>query len=248
MQSRNIRIITLILLIILSICLSSISISANPGYVIITTDAIYDASYSKAAIDAFKAQKDSHGYTTYIITESVWGGATGDETADKIRTWLHDNYEPAEKNIKYALLIGNPHPVTGDVPMKITYPGGGDSTRDVPTDYYYNDLSGDWDLDNDDRYGEKIDDFGPGGIEPGYDIIVGRIPHYPSDTSTDLNDILTKIIDYNDDTYNGACSWRTSVLMPIDPLDPSGDSAYLMGEYIKDDILIPNNWTYHLAL
>lgn len=241
MKKKFFKVIIMILLVFLGICGSVVSVFANPGYVIITTNEIYNVSHSKTSIDAFKAQKDSHGYTTYIVTQGEWGGGTGDTAAENIRSWLQDN--TSDKNIEYVLLIGNPDPGSGDVPMKSLWLSQ-DATTDIPTDYYYNCLTGNWDLDNDGRYGESPDDFGTGGINIDvYQVIVGRIPHYPVDTPSDLNNILTKIISYNNDTYNGNCAWRKSVLIPIKTVMNPND--YIIGENIKDNILIPNNWSYH---
>jgi len=91
--------------------------SAGYTYAIITTNAIRDNSSQLAN---FIASKTARGYSVQVVTETNYGSLTGlspNGTADKIRQWLINNYNSL--NIKYVLLIGNPNPSTGDVPMKI---------------------------------------------------------------------------------------------------------------------------------
>ena len=94
------------------------AVSADTGrYVIITTSAIQAASSN---LMDFVASKEARGFTVQVVTEGTWGGGTGDTAAENIRSWLQANY--VSLNIKYVLLIGNPNPSTGDVPMKMCYP------------------------------------------------------------------------------------------------------------------------------
>jgi len=66
--------------------------------------------------------------------------------------------------------------------MKMLYPRNneGDEYRESPSDYYYADLTGNWDLDGDGYYGEWDHDFGSGGVDRNWDVLVGRVPCYPS--------------------------------------------------------------------
>ncbi|MCE5313854.1 MAG: C25 family peptidase propeptide domain-containing protein [Armatimonadota bacterium] len=204
--------------------------SATTNYVIITTSAIASAS---TKLQAFVNHKTNRGYSVAVVTESTWGGGTGDAAAEKIRAYLKANY--LTKGIHYVLLIGNPNPSTGTVPMKMLWPRYSSSTyREAPSDYYFADLTGDWDLDNDGYYGEASQDFGTGGVDRLPDVIVGRIPYYG--TITELDSILQKVIDYESGTYGG--TWVKNTLLSMKPSDAS-TPGYNLGEAIREDIIEP---------
>ncbi|MBI5820984.1 MAG: hypothetical protein HZA88_18595, partial [Verrucomicrobia bacterium] len=208
------------------------------GYVIVTTAAIQAGSTQLAN---FVAAKQAKGFTVTVVTESTWGGGTGNTAAENIRAWLAANYQAM--NLAYVLLIGNPHPTTGDVPMKMTYPQNYDSGYpDCPTDYYYAELTGDWDLDNDGLYGEYDHDYGAGGADRNCEVVVGRIPYYG--VMTDLDSILAKTINYGN-TTDADAQWRKKALLPMKPSDGS-TPGYQLGEAIKADALIPRgDWSWH---
>lgn len=205
-----------------------------PGYVIITTGAILGTSDS---MDDFVAHKESEGFYVTVVSEDEWGGGTGDAAAENLRTWLAANYLALDA--EYVLLVGNPHPESGDVPMKMLWPLNNSPMyqqyADCPSDLYYADLTGNWDLDGDGFYGEWDDDFGDGGIDMNWDVVVGRIPVYES--TNDLDAILSKTIRY--ETADPATTeWRRNALLPMKPSDES-TPGYQLGEEIKDDVLVP---------
>jgi len=206
-------------------------------YVIITTSSIQSAS---TKLSAFAASKEAQGYTVQVATGSTWGGGTGDTAAENIRDWLAANY--ASLNIQCVLLVGNPNPGSGDVPMKMCYAHSTPSYEQSPTDFYYAELTGNWDLDSDGRYGEYNGDYGPGGASRDWEVIVGRIPYYGS--ITDLDDILDKIMTYQAASTADA-AWRKMALLPMKPSDAS-TPGYHLGEAIKDDFVVPKgDWGYH---
>jgi hypothetical protein len=144
--------------------------------VIITTNAILEGSNRAPEglnLKAFVERKKALGYDVHLITESQYGGISAqapNAREDKIRAWLQQNY--IAYAIKFVLLVGNPDPDNildptdsiGDLPMKMCYPGW---LRQVPynpaltpedgypTDYYFADLTGNWDLDGDGVFGES---------------------------------------------------------------------------------------------
>ena len=203
-------------------------------YVILTTSAIQTGS---AALGNFITHKTNQGFTVRVVTEEDWGGGTGDTAAEKIRAWLQANYITG--SISHVLLIGDPTPADGDVPMKMTYPKSG---YDAPTDYYYADLTGDWDLDGDSRYGESGDDFGTGGVDRYWEVLVGRIPCY-GDTN-ELDSILNRIIAYQSTSVEET-EWRKNVLLPMDDLGDWYPLSDRLGEDIRDDILSLIEWPSH---
>jgi hypothetical protein len=197
---------------------------ASTGYCILTTSAIQSAS---TKLNAFVSHKQSQGFNVQVVTESVWGGGLGDIAANNIRAWLSSNY--FTNNILYVLLIGNPHPGTGAVPMKMCI-------SDHPTDYFYAELTVDWDKDRDGIYGEEGAEATQGNeVEKYFEVFTGRIPYYGN--ITDLDHILQKTIDYE----NAAdTQWRRNTLLPMVPLDDS-TPMYQLGERIKTDHLEPKS-------
>ncbi|MHC4943699.1 MAG: LamG-like jellyroll fold domain-containing protein [Planctomycetota bacterium] len=186
------------------------------GYVILTTSAIQSASTELAN---FVAHKTGLGFDVHLVTESEWGGGTGDSAANNIRAWLQANY--IDLDVAYVLLIGSPNPVSGDVAMKICI-------SDHPTDYYFAELTADWDKDGDGIFGEK------GEIEKYFEVYVGRIPFYGN--VDDLDSILAKTISFENSTDT---AWRRNTLLPMVPLDDTTPS-YQLGEQIKEYFLEPD--------
>lgn len=211
------------------------------AYIIITTS---DIQMTSTKLADFVAHKQSVGFDVQVITEADFGGGTGDEAAERIRAWLQSHY--ISENIEYVLLVGDPRPDIGEIPMKLLRPAG----TGVPSDVYYADLTGNWDLDGDGRYGEWGDDFGSGGIDRHWEVLIGRIPCYKAEAGRlpyaesvkDLDNILEKTIDYEEQTISGqSLEWRKNTLLAMN----GGTGSCLFSESIKDDILIPAEWNYY---
>jgi hypothetical protein len=176
-------------------------------YVIITTSGIAAAISSSD----FLSWKQTLGYTVAIvnITDPGITGQPGDDLAARIRNFLRAHY--LEWSIDYVLFIGD----AATVPMRYCYPDPtnhentagtpGGTGGEVPTDYYYADLSNpdetSWDADGDDYYGEYGQDH-PDFLP---EVSVGRLP---------INDIsriqytLDKTMAYEQDTSE----WKTHAL------------------------------------
>jgi hypothetical protein len=235
------------------------------GYLIVTTSDIYsdataESTVAKNAIDDFKAHKEARGYNVVIQTETEWLTVPergGQDAAGDLRDWLSANHEI--ENWKYVLLIGNP---VGDsyMPMKEVWPSntGHQWWAELPaysgfymhTDYFYAELSGNWDMDGDGKAGEfghystpippytKTGDFGTApdgetGIDRDHEVIVGRIPFYPGVSSKfeDLAGILNKTIDYQS-AFDTEIDWRKNVLLMA-----QHPAQYFFGEQIRDQVL-----------
>ena len=217
-------------------------------YVIVTTNAI-QANSTKLA--EFVAYKELIGYGVRVITEDEFGSVTGqspNHRAEKIRQWLKDNY--LSMGVEYVLLVGDPSPYEsgeGDIPMKMCWPRLGavqyPDYDEAPTDYFYADLTGNWNPDDDQYYGEWEDYTSPGGVDLAPEVYVGRIPVYGAGYAA-LDSILQKIIDYESSTD---IAWRQSALLPMSFSDSITDGAYL-AEEMKDDYLDAasfNTWTMY---
>lgn len=137
--------------------------SGNGQYVIITTNNIVNNSTRLAD---FVRLKQLNGHPVRVVTENDFGTINApapNGTAEKIRQWIKNNYQSL--NIDYVLLIGNPDPddplsatdTVGDIPMKMCYPRYYEiDYQQSPTDYYYADLTGNWNADGDDVYGVLV--------------------------------------------------------------------------------------------
>ena len=206
------------------------SIQSTTSYLILTTSGVVNGS---AKLQQFINHKINRGFSVGAVTESQWGGGTGDAAADHIRAYLAAHY--ITDGIQYVLLIGNPNPASGDVPMKMLWPRHNmDTYNEAPSDYFYADLTGNWDRDGDGYFGEQDDDFGPGGVDRYPEVVVGRIPFYGS--FADLDSILQKTIDYESGAIGGA--WVRTVLLSAKPSDAS-TPGYHLCEAIRTDAAGP---------
>ena len=173
---KTILALSTVLLMAMSIFVTPLIANANSGgtfdYVIITTNDIVDNS---EYLNFFIKMKENNGHTVKIVTESEFGGLTGqypNDRADKIRKWLQDNY--VSLGIDYVLLIGDPDPdnfkesgdSVGDIPMKMCYPRYFRVKDGAPTDLYYSDLDSEWDLDGDGFYHELLSYYNPTKPDP----------------------------------------------------------------------------------
>jgi hypothetical protein len=226
-----------------------VSTQAVADYVIITTRWIASNS---SKLSSFITHKQAKGHTVEVVTETQYGGLPGQPPngmAEKIRQWLIYNY--LTKGIKYVLLIGNPDPddpedpddSVGDVPMKMCWPRcTSPGNCESPTDYFYADLTGNWDRDGDIYFGEygSSQDGGLGGVDFAPEVYVGRIPVYTdvSGWQATLDNILQKIMDYEDAS---SLAWRRTALLPMSFVDDL-DGARL-GEFMKGDYLNRKGYT-----
>ena len=222
--------------------------SAGDVFTVLTTDAILAQSTNLFGLLSHKRAK---GFVVHVVTETTvngnaaatgWNETTGqypNEKADRIRQWLKANYQALR--IRYVLLVGDPTPDTGDLPMKMCWPNFASTYyREAPTDYYYADLTGNWDLDGDGYYGEEGADAGLNGVDFTPELFVGRIPVYPgADWAATLAGIVQKTIRYENST---STAWRKNALLPLSFLDDNTDEGVL-GEYVKSDILQPAGWS-----
>jgi hypothetical protein len=93
------------------------------------------------------------------------------------------------------------------IPMRTCYPDptnhNNDGQHDIPTDYYYADLTGIWDSDGDGFYGER----GQDNVDFNPEVWVGRIP---IDTGTTVTNICTKIQNFEQTANTG---WKKNAML-----------------------------------
>ena len=211
-------------------------------YIIITIENLYNAIISSS----FIVWKTLIGYNVKIIniTDNEIASQIGQDLPEKIRNFLRSNYQ--EWGIKYVLIIGN----HATIPMRYCYPDPTNhrfdifdwTSGEVPTDYYYADLShsdaDSWDLDGDGYYGEyeqDIPDFFP-------EVYVGRIP---INIQSRITYTLDKIVTFEQDTGD----WKENALNAgaffyFTNEDHSGNPAMdgaVLSHYIENYIM--SNWT-----
>ena len=164
-------------------------------YVIITTDAL------TAAVSPLVSWKETIGYSVNVVTTSwIESNYTGSDLQEKIRNFLSDKY--MEWGIEYVLLAGD----IDVIPMRQCYPDPSNHDPNSwycpPTDYYYADLTGDWDADGDGYHGEYEED----SLDFVPELSVGRIPF--SDALT-VTSICEKLVSSEGDTS----SWKNNALL-----------------------------------
>jgi len=217
-------------------------------YVIVTTNAIKTGS--RELNNFVNHLQNIRGFKVKVVTEDDYGSATGQQRAVNIRNWLKNNY--LTMGIKYVLLIGNPDPDDpsnpsdsfGDVPMMMCWPRvQGDN--ETPTDYFYADLTGNWNTDGDNYYGEYAQDT---GVDFTPEVYVGRIPVYDDDYAT-LDNVLRKTMCY---AFSGT-GWRNRIMLPVAVSnyaneDNSGwprTDGLDLPKYVVENIL-PSGWSHYV--
>ena len=185
------------------------SISQTFDYIIITTSDLYHSIVSSY----FLEWKSSVGFNPRIvnITDELIIEQSGHDLAEKIRTFLREYFN--QWGIRYVLIVGN----YDTVPMRYcffnknnhqSYSNLSDfwKTGEVPTDYYYADLSypdeESWDSDGDGFYGEYGDD----NVDFLAEVFVGRIP---TNDPSRVRYTLEKSIVFESDTGE----WKNNVLL-----------------------------------
>jgi hypothetical protein len=176
---------------------SGIEISAK--YVIITNEAL--APY----FNDFMNWKRRKGVDVELVTtKNIYDNYTGDlisgivDNPGKIRQFLYDAYNDGN-GIDYALLAGD----NTIVPIRYGYYEDDATSNDdiIPTDLYFSEFEGDWNVDSDSRYGEPADnvDFYP-------EIYIGRIM---VTTEAEVKNWTKKVKRYELNPGNGNPSYLT---------------------------------------
>jgi hypothetical protein len=169
-------------------------------------------------------------YTTHRQTQgqkiiSVSLEHLGNPDADQIRDFLKTSY--LDGNRRTLLIVGD----ETVIPSKYCYDFEAVGKMwDAYSDYYYGDLEGDWDVNNDQRYGEFLKDS-VDFKDP--EFIVGRLPvihPYESD------EILNRTMKYEKET----ASWKENMLLAAGTISKQGDASLVM--FRIDNILSRRNY------
>jgi hypothetical protein len=213
-------------------------VPTGDGLLIVTTRRIRDGS---ARLDTFVHEKERRNFRVLVATEDDYGAEDkeGQDRALAIRAWLR----AVHKDYKYLLLIGDGHPLYGDVPMMTVWPwhamapdscGGAFAVdcRSCETDMMYSDLDGDWDLNGDGQHGQHGLDDGDGGIDFEPELHVGRMPVYFGDPA-EADAMLDRAILYMQEPAS-AIAWRSRILL-------AGSFFYFVGQRLQSYTVYENS-------
>ncbi|NLK50510.1 MAG: T9SS type A sorting domain-containing protein [Candidatus Cloacimonetes bacterium] len=150
--------------------------------------------------DAFR---QSQGFIIeYADINTILAENNGANDADKLRNYLKSQYEASP--FTYLLLVGD-HDVV-PVAYLTPEPNGYDL---VPSDFFYSDLSSDWDSNGNGKYGEYSSGVGEGDwlIDFTPEVFVGRLS---TNSFMELGNIASRIVAFETDTTG----YRNKALLP----------------------------------
>ena len=146
------------------------------------------------AVQDFADYKESKGFLVDLVSlEEILTSSPGEDDPEKIRNYLV-GYSALTLEREFVLLVGS----IDTIPMRIAHTDPNDhDASDVPTDFYYEDLTGNWDADGDGYFGEYGEDMNQATEDYGAEVYVGRIPW---DENEQIQSICSTIIQYEEDT------------------------------------------------
>lgn len=214
-----------LLIFILHSSIQSNTISSNPSheeidYLIITADHLV------STLEPLAEWKTTKGTPAEVISISwIEERYDGRDRAERIRNYIKDAYNLW--NAKYILLAGD----IGTIPMRYVYLeeiyGDYIPPHQIPTDDYYCNLEGDWDLDGDGIFGEPpiLCNLGKDEIdwtpEPG--LYLGRLP---ADDVENMATMVEKILSYEQTPVEG--DWRRRALLVAAVFDENTDCRFIL--------------------
>lgn len=170
---------------------------------------------------SWKAAKGLHIYTKSIEEiiaqypngdQVVPGGIGIDDAAGSIRQYLFDQY--SQHGLVYALLVGDN--TNSPIRYGVAYNYSPGSTvpvaNKVPSDLYFSDFTGNWNVDGDEHFGEPIDS--PDSVG---EIFVGRllVPSLSNNGGQFIENWTEKLITYESNPGYGDDSYLTNVVYAI---------------------------------
>ena len=191
--------------------------------------------------------KNEKGVKTIIL--SNYTEYEGRDKAEQIRNMIKDYYE--KENIQWVLLAGDAE--ENLIPIREVYNPdvvvvSGESEYSTwddyykPTDYYYADLTGSWDSNNNSIWGESAEytgDYDEISWVP--EVYVGRLP---ADNVFELSVMVNKTLKYETDPFLG--NWMNRMLLAggISSYVPPEDEARLMELIWKNYTKFEMNFTH----
>lgn len=191
-------------------------------------------------LEALADWKTQKGVKALIV--SNFSLYEGEDTPEKIRNLIKDYYERG--NLEWVLLAGDAQ--ENLIPTRYVYNPDtvryeqSESLGDLyqkPTDYYYADLTGDWDEDGDGQYGESAMDNTNGRDEISWvpEVYVGRLP---ASNVEELEQMVNKTVKYEKEPFTG--KWMNRMLFGAGisdrctTEDPDGENEAKLSHFIWD--------------
>lgn len=192
----------------LSIGRVDLQMESNKTYVIITTPDLV------ASVHSLQVWKEYLGFSVEVVTvDWIASGYPGADIQEQIRNYLISMYD--EGTPIYVLIVGS----ASTIPLRTCYPIPWEYPDHLMTDFYYADLTGDWNADDDDYFGEYEHDL----VDFTAEAYVGRIP---SDDPVLVRFICQNIIRYEHEEGD----WKKHVLS--------------LAAIIYFENMVAFNWTY----
>ncbi len=194
---------------------------------------INDTSFLDA-VTPLMEWKNEKGVKTIVL--SNYSDYEGRDKAEQIRNMIKEYYE--KENIQWVLLVGDAEdnliPIRKVYNPDVTLVGGESEYSDwddiyKPTDFYYADLTGSWDDNNNSIWGESSEYTGNvDEISWIPEVYVGRLP---ADNILELSNMINKTLKYESDPSMG--DWMNKMLLAggVSSFTPAEDEARLT-EYI----------------
>ncbi|MBD3255993.1 MAG: hypothetical protein GF383_12935 [Candidatus Lokiarchaeota archaeon] len=194
----------------------------------------------KSAVEPLVEWKNQKGVKTIILDN--YTAYPGADNPERIRNMIKSYYE--KENIRWVLLCGDAQ--NDLIPIRYVYNPdvlryGQGKTEDIPgeydkpTDFYYADLTGNWDEDGDGNYGENANDNSNGVDEIDWtpEVYVGRLP---AGDAAELEVMINKTLKY--ETNPDVGQWMNQMLLAggisdlISEEPPDGEDESRLTEYI----------------
>ncbi|MFX1417296.1 MAG: C25 family cysteine peptidase [Promethearchaeota archaeon] len=192
--------------------------------------------------------KNEKGVKTIILSNfSLYEGR---DDAEKIRNMIKSYYET--EKIRWVLLVGDAQ--DNLIPTRYVYNPDlirwTDGVNEIvgdneykPTDYYYADLTGTWNSDNDGKWGESSYDnaYNLDEISWTPEVYVGRLP---ADDANELAIMINKTLKYETNPEVG--DWMNRMLLAggISEYDPPEYESYLTTHIIQNYAKNELNYTH----
>lgn len=195
------------------------------------------------SINPLMEWKNEKGIKTAILNNfSLYSGR---DNAEKIRNLIRDYY--FKDHINWVLLAGDAS--DNLIPVRFVYNPDtvvyGDNEYNgynnyyKPTDFYYADLTSNWDEDNDGRWGESsmYNSHGIDEIDWTPEVYVGR---FPASTVEELEIMVNKTIEYEKNPQIG--NWMNQMLLAggISSYNPAEDetrlTTYIIDNYLRSEV------------
>jgi hypothetical protein len=160
-------------------------------HVIITSTALKNqtADYTLATLRDHRISKGMS--STIVTTEDIYATYTGRDNAEKVRNFIRD--AKAKWETKYVLLGGD----INHVPHRMLFA----RNRYVAADMYFGCLDGDFNANNNDKWGEPGDD-----LDFTFDVHIGRAS---AENITEMSNFVYKTITYENSPINASYHTKT---------------------------------------